>query len=73
MITFAQPIDRDTLRIRYEFMSAADLRASAGSIAARLQIAAWHAAADLDTLVVEGFLERTADGLYQRAGARKPA
>jgi len=73
MITFAQPIDRDTLRIRHEFMSAANLRASAGAIAATLHIASRHAVADLETLVLEGFLERTTDGLYQRASVHRPA
>jgi DNA-binding IclR family transcriptional regulator len=66
MITIAEPIDFDTLRIRHEFISAPDLRASVASVAADLQIAPRHALAVLESLVSEGFLERTADDHYIR-------
>jgi hypothetical protein len=66
MIRFADPIDLDTLRIRHEFISAPDLRASAHTIAAQLHIASWHALAELESLVAEGFLERTTDSQYIR-------
>ena len=69
MITVAEPIDLDTLRIRHEFIAVPDLRVSVKSIAAQLQIASRHAAAELESLVAEGFLERTADDFYVRVNA----
>ena len=66
MITFADPIDLDTLRIRHEFILVPDLRASAEQIAALLQVAPRHARAALEALAAEGFLERTPDGDYVR-------
>jgi DNA-binding IclR family transcriptional regulator len=66
MITLAEPIDLDTLRIRHEFMIVPDRRASAEQIAASLQIGPRHALAALESLVREGFLARTPDGQYVR-------
>ena len=66
MITFAEPIDLDTLRIRHEFILVPDRRASVSQIAAALDIAPRHALAVLEGLVAERFLERTLDGQYVR-------
>jgi Mn-dependent DtxR family transcriptional regulator len=67
MITAADSIDRDTLRIRHEFIVVPDRRASVSQIAAVLQIAPRHTLAALESLVTEQFLERTPDGHYVRA------
>jgi response regulator of citrate/malate metabolism len=69
MITLAEPIDLDTLRIRHEFISVPDLRASVDQVAASFQIAPRHARNALESLVVEGFLEHTLEGHYARVGA----
>ena len=66
MITFAEPIDLDTLRIRHEFILVPDRRASVGQIAAALHIAPRHAHAALESLVADQFLGRTPDGQYVR-------
>jgi len=67
MITFADPIDLDTLRIRHEFITVPDLRVSAHQIASAIHVAPRHANAALESLVREGFLARTADGQYRRS------
>jgi hypothetical protein len=67
MITIAEPTDLDTLRIRHEFLAVPDLRVSADGIAALLHVASRHALLALESLVWEGFLERTADGQYVRS------
>lgn len=66
MITFAEPIDLDTLRIRHEFILVPDRRASVSQIAIALHIAPRHALAALESLVADQFLERTPDGQYVR-------
>ena len=67
MIALAEPIDLDTLRIRHEFISSPALTASIEGVAARFQIGSRHARVALESLVVEGFLERTIEGQYVRA------
>jgi hypothetical protein len=67
MIALAGPIDLDTLRIRHEFMSSPALTESIEGVAARFQIGSRHARVALESLVVEGFLERTCEGRYVRA------
>jgi uncharacterized protein YdbL (DUF1318 family) len=66
MITVADPIDLDTLRIRHEFIIVPDRRASVTQIASALHIAPRHALAGLESLVAGQFLERTPDGQYVR-------
>ena len=72
MITFAEPIDLDTLRIRHEFISVPDLRVSLDPIAALLQIVPQRARLALQSLLLEGFLARTPDGYHVRATANRP-
>ena len=69
MITFAEPTDLDTLRIRHEFLAVPALHASDDHMAALLAATPRHARTALESLVVEGFLERAADGLYIRSRA----
>jgi predicted transcriptional regulator of viral defense system len=66
MITIAEPIDADVLRARNEFLTLPGLRASADDVAVTLDVSARHAAAILDSLAREGFLERTVGGQYVR-------
>ena len=67
MITISEPIDLDTLRIRHEFLAVPDLRVSVDGTAAQYHIATRHALLALESLVWEGFLERTPDGQYLRS------
>jgi hypothetical protein len=69
MITLAEPIDLDTLRIRHEFLAVPDLRVSVDAAAIRLDATPRHALVALETLVVEGFLTRLPDGQYVRSTA----
>jgi DNA-binding IclR family transcriptional regulator len=69
VIAFAEPIDADTLRIRHEFLSHPDLQLSTDLVAELLGVPLRHAKLMLDTLVVERFLARSADGSYVRAAA----
>jgi hypothetical protein len=69
MITIAEPTDLDALRIRHAFLAMPDLRASADTVAAMLCTTPRHARSALESLVVERFLERTADGFYLRSTA----
>lgn len=64
MITIADPVDLDALRIRHEFLSVPDLRVSAAVAARLLGVTQRHAQRSLDALVAERFLERTPDGQY---------
>jgi len=66
VITSAEPIDLDTLRIRHEFILVPDRRASVSQIAAALDIAPGHALTALESLVAGQFLARTPDGQYVR-------
>jgi DNA-binding IclR family transcriptional regulator len=67
VITVAEPIDADALRVRHEYLSRPDLSASADDVAAWLVLNAHHAHDVLESLVGEGFLARTPDGRYVRA------
>ena len=67
MITIAAPIDADGLRIRHEFLSLPDLHASADDVAALLGVSSRHATVLLESLVRDGFLQRTRDGKYARS------
>ena len=73
MIPFADPIDLDALRVRHEFLTLPDLRASVESVAALLGVSERHALLTLDALVAEGFLGRRGDRLYVRSDAARPA
>jgi hypothetical protein len=66
MITIAEPIDADTLRIRHEFLIRPDLLVSADVFAELLGLSLRHALMILESLVFEGFLTRTPDGRYRR-------
>lgn len=61
MILSDDPIDLDALRVRHEFLTVPDLRASADEVAALVGISFHHADAILRALVDDGFLERTGD------------
>lgn len=67
MITVADPIDADTLRIRHEFLTLPDLRVSVDHASTLLNVPARHARLILESLVGEGFLERTPDDHYLRS------
>jgi DNA-binding IclR family transcriptional regulator len=69
MITIADPVDLDALRIRHEFLSLPGLQASVEMMAARLGVNPRHAQQMLDELVAERFLDRAADGRYVRNAA----
>lgn len=69
MITVAEPIDNDTLRIRHEFLARHDLQISADAVAAPLGLPLRHAVIILESLVRDGFLAHTADGRYARVSA----
>jgi hypothetical protein len=73
MITFADPIDLDALRIRHEFLKLPDLHVSAAAVATLLGVNERHALATLDALVAEGFLARRVDCQYVRSAAASPA
>ena len=67
MITLAEPIDLDTLRIRHEFISSPAFSASVEKVAAQFHIGSRHARVALESLAAEGFLTRTPDGRYVHA------
>ena len=66
MITIADPLDQDALRIRHEFLTVPDLRLSPVTVAGLLNTSLHHAAAILDSLVSEHFLFQHPDGFYSR-------
>jgi hypothetical protein len=66
MIALAEPIDLDTLRIRHEYLAVSDLRLSADTVAALLNVSQRHALVTLESLVMEHFLVRLPDGRYSR-------
>ena len=66
MITLAEPIDLDALRIRHEYLAVSDLRLSADTVAALLNVSQRHALVALESLVIEHFLIRLPDGQYSR-------
>ena len=67
MITIAEPIDADALRIRHEFLALPDLCVSVDACAQLLDIPQRHALLILESLSAEGFLQRQGDGRYVRA------
>jgi len=69
VITPAEPIDLDALRIRHEYLTHAGLRLSADATAALLHVSQRHAAIALESLVMERFLLRLPDGCYARCPA----
>jgi hypothetical protein len=69
MITIGDPIDLDALRVRHEFLTLPDLRASVDIVAALLGVTKRHAALTLESLVADGFLSRAPGGQYVRATA----
>jgi predicted ArsR family transcriptional regulator len=69
MIIVADPIDADTLRTRHEFLTRRGLQASADDMAERLDVPLRHAVIILESLVRDGFLERTPDGRYASASS----
>ena len=66
MITFADPIDLDALRVRHEFLTLPDLHASVESVADLLGVSRRHALLTLDAFVAEGFLVRIPHDQYVR-------
>jgi len=66
MITLAEPIDLDTLRIRHEYLAVSDLRLSAETVGALLNVSQRHALVALESLVMEQFLVRLPDARYSR-------
>ena len=66
MITLAEPIDLDTLRLRHEYLAASDLRLTVDAVAALLNVSPRHALVALESLVMERFLVRLPDGRYSR-------
>jgi hypothetical protein len=66
VITIAEAIDADALRVRHEFLTLPGLRASVDFCALLLDLRPRHALLILESLVRDGFLERTADGQYAR-------
>ena len=66
MIMLAEPIDADALRIRHEFLTLPGLRASVDSCAVLLNVTPRHSRLILESLVDDGFLDRSDDGRYAR-------
>ena len=73
MITAAEPIDADTLRVRHQFLANPDLSLSPDDVVAQLHVQLRHAVVLLEALVWEGFLCRTRDGRYIRAHRGDPS
>jgi hypothetical protein len=69
VITIADPLDLDALRIRHEFLSLPDLRVSVATAAAIFGVSAPHARRILDSLAAERFLTPTTDDQYVRNAA----
>ena len=69
MISIADAIDADTLRIRHEFLRLPALHASPDECAHLLNVSARRATNILDALVREGFLQRCPDRSYARSAA----
>jgi hypothetical protein len=67
MITVAEPIDADNLRVRHEFLVAPGLRLFPEDVAQLFGLPVYHAKAILESLVFERFLARSSDGAYVRA------
>jgi hypothetical protein len=68
VIDIAAPIEADALRIRHEFLAAPGIRLSAATTARLFGVSLAHASELLEDLALEGFLLRTAEGVYRRTG-----
>ncbi len=66
MILLAESTDADALRVRNEFLIDPNLEMSVDACARVMGIRRPHAAVILETLVADGFLDRTDDGRYVR-------
>jgi len=66
MITIADAIDADALRIRHEFLDMPGLVLTVAQTAKLYALSPSHARALLDSLVVEGFLAGDSSGRYRR-------
>jgi len=66
VITVAEPIDADALRIRHEYLALPDLCVSVDACAQSLDVPPRHAQLILESLVRDGFLQRNSDGRYVR-------
>jgi len=67
MITIAEPIEADALRIRHEFLELPGLQLTIVQAARLLGVSPAHASAMLEELEREGFLSGTANGVYRLA------
>ena len=67
MIALSEPTDRDTLRLRSEFLSMPGLSVTVHQTARLVGVRLEHARDMLDLLERERFLVRDADGMYRRA------
>ena len=67
MITIADAIDADALRIRHEFLDMPGLVLTVAQTAKLYALSSSHARVLLDSLVVEGFLAGDSSGRYHRA------
>jgi len=70
MLTEAKPIERDTLRLRNEFLEMPGLAVTVPQTARLFGVRIDHAADMLDLLEREGFLMRDLHGSYRRAPRR---
>ena len=61
MISVADAIDADTLRMRHQFLTLPELRTSVDACAHLLNLSPRHAQRILESLVSEQFLERIGD------------
>ena len=68
----AEAIDADTLRIRHEFLTLPGLRTRIDACAQFLSVSPRRAERILESLVRDGFLERTSDGQYARRPGVSP-
>jgi len=73
VITVAEPIDADALRIRHEFLARPDLRLSVRTAALLLDISPRQAQRLLDALARERFLQQEFGGEYRRTAAARRA
>jgi len=67
MITIADAIDLDTLRIRHEFLERPGLALTSAQTASRYALSASHSTALLEALEADGFLVGGPDGAYRRS------
>ena len=67
MITTAEAIDADVLRIRHDFQELPGLVVTVAQTARLCAVSTAHATRLLETLEVEGFLAKSPNGAYRRA------